>query len=87
MAEGLVMFPLLAAVIGSALMAERLVGRNAAIALLGKTFPTGGILKYQHRPLHTGRAQNGTARHHRHGFHNKPKTIDPRAAAGRVLSA
>ncbi|MEE9388321.1 MAG: MIP/aquaporin family protein [Paracoccaceae bacterium] len=35
---------LLATVIGSGIMAERLAGGNAAIALLGNTIPTGAIL-------------------------------------------
>lgn len=35
---------LLAAVVGSGIMAERLAGGNAAIALLGNTIPTGAIL-------------------------------------------
>jgi glycerol uptake facilitator-like aquaporin len=35
---------LLAAVVGSGIMAERLAGGNDAIALLGNTFPTGAIL-------------------------------------------
>ena len=35
---------LLATVVGSGIMAERLAGRNVAIALLGNTIPTGGIL-------------------------------------------
>jgi glycerol uptake facilitator-like aquaporin len=35
---------LLAAVVGSGIMAERLAGGNAAIALLGNTLPTGAIL-------------------------------------------
>ena len=35
---------LLAAVIGSGIMAERLAGGNAALALLGNTIPTGAIL-------------------------------------------
>ena len=35
---------LLATVIGSGIMAERLAGGNVAIALLGNTIPTGAIL-------------------------------------------
>jgi len=35
---------LLATVVGSGIMAERLAGGNEAIALLGNTLPTGGIL-------------------------------------------
>lgn len=35
---------LLATVVGSGIMAERLAGGNIAIALLGNTFPTGAIL-------------------------------------------
>ena len=35
---------LLAAVVGSGIMAERLAGGNAAIALLGNTLPTGAML-------------------------------------------
>ena len=35
---------LLATVVGSGIMAERLAGGNAAIALLGNTIPTGAIL-------------------------------------------
>lgn len=35
---------LLAAVVGSGIMAQRLAGGNAAIALLGNTLPTGAIL-------------------------------------------
>ncbi len=35
---------LLATVIGSGIMAERLAGGNVAIALLGNTLPTGAIL-------------------------------------------
>jgi len=35
---------LLATVIGSGIMAERLAGGNAALALLGNTLPTGAIL-------------------------------------------
>jgi glycerol uptake facilitator-like aquaporin len=43
-AEGLGAAFLLAAVIGSGIMAERLAGGNAALALLGNTIPTGAIL-------------------------------------------
>ena len=35
---------LLATVIGSGIMAERLAGGNVAVALLGNTIPTGAIL-------------------------------------------
>ena len=35
---------LLATVVGSGIMAERLAGGNMAIALLGNTIPTGAIL-------------------------------------------
>ncbi len=35
---------LLATVVGSGIMAERLAGGNVAIALLGNTIPTGAIL-------------------------------------------
>lgn len=35
---------LVATVVGSGIMAERLAGGNAAIALLGNTIPTGAIL-------------------------------------------
>ena len=35
---------LLATVVGSGIMAERLAGGNTAIALLGNTIPTGAIL-------------------------------------------
>lgn len=44
MAEWLGTFSLLATVIGSGIMAERLAGGNIAIALLGNTIPTGAIL-------------------------------------------
>lgn len=44
MAEWLGTFSLLATVIGSGIMAERLSGGNEAIALLGNTIPTGAIL-------------------------------------------
>jgi glycerol uptake facilitator-like aquaporin len=43
-AEWLGTFFLLAVVIGSGIMAERLAGGNMAIALLGNTLPTGAIL-------------------------------------------
>ncbi len=43
-AEWLGTFFLLATVIGSGIMAERLAGGNVAIALLGNTIPTGSIL-------------------------------------------
>src|SRR5437667_6866219 len=43
-AEGLGTAFLLATVIGSGIMAERLSGGNAALALLGNTLPTGAIL-------------------------------------------
>lgn len=44
MAEWLGTFFLLATVVGSGIMAERLAGGNVAIALLGNTLPTGAIL-------------------------------------------
>jgi len=44
MAEWLGTFSLLATVVGSGIMAERLAGGNDAIALLGNTIPTGAIL-------------------------------------------
>jgi glycerol uptake facilitator-like aquaporin len=44
MAEWLGTFSLLATVIGSGIMAERLAEGNVAIALLGNTIPTGAIL-------------------------------------------
>ena len=44
MAEWLGTFSLLATVIGSGIMAERLAGGNVAVALLGNTIPTGAIL-------------------------------------------
>lgn len=44
MAEWLGTFFLLATVVGSGIMAERLAGGNTAIALLGNTLPTGAIL-------------------------------------------
>ena len=43
-AEGLGTFSLLATVIGSGIMAERLADGNLALALLGNTIPTGAIL-------------------------------------------
>jgi glycerol uptake facilitator-like aquaporin len=43
-AEGLGTFFLLATVIGSGIMGERLAGGNGALALLGNTLPTGAIL-------------------------------------------
>ncbi len=44
MAEWIGTFSLLATVVGSGIMAERLAGGNVAIALLGNTIPTGAIL-------------------------------------------
>ncbi len=44
MAEALGTFSLLATVVGSGIMAERLAGGNVAVALLGNTIPTGAIL-------------------------------------------
>jgi glycerol uptake facilitator-like aquaporin len=44
LAEGLGTAILVATVIGSGIMAERLAGGNQAIALLGNTLPTGAIL-------------------------------------------
>lgn len=44
LAEGLGTAFLLATVVGSGIMAERLAGGNVAIALLGNTLPTGAIL-------------------------------------------
>ena len=44
LAEGLGTAILVAAVVGSGIMAERLAGGNEAIALLGNTIPTGAIL-------------------------------------------
>ncbi len=44
MAEWLGTFSLLATVVGSGIMAERLAEGNVAIALLGNTIPTGAIL-------------------------------------------
>ena len=43
-AEGLGTALLLAAVVGSGIMGERLAGGNEAIALIGNTFPTGAML-------------------------------------------
>ncbi len=43
-AEWIGTFSLLATVVGSGIMAERLAGGNVAIALLGNTIPTGSIL-------------------------------------------
>src|SRR5215207_4986839 len=43
-AEALGTALLVATVVGSGIMAERLAGGNAAIALLGNTIPTGAIL-------------------------------------------
>ena len=43
-AEGLGTALLVATVVGSGIMAERLAGGNQAIALLGNTIPTGAIL-------------------------------------------
>lgn len=43
-AEGLGTALLLATIVGSGIMAERLAGGNVAIALLGNTIPTGAIL-------------------------------------------
>ncbi len=43
-AEGLGTALLLATVVGSGIMAERLAGGNVALALLGNTIPTGAIL-------------------------------------------
>ena len=43
-AEGIGTMALLATVIGSGIMAERLAGGNVAVALLGNTIPTGAIL-------------------------------------------
>ncbi len=44
LAEGLGTAILVATVVGSGIMAERLAGGNLAIALLGNTIPTGAIL-------------------------------------------
>jgi glycerol uptake facilitator-like aquaporin len=44
LAEGLGTGILVATVVGSGIMAERLAGGNLAIALLGNTIPTGAIL-------------------------------------------
>ena len=43
-AEGLGTAFLLATIVGSGIMGERLAGGNVALALLGNTFPTGAIL-------------------------------------------
>src|SRR5204862_2888013 len=43
-AEGLGTAILVATVVGSGIMAERLAGGNQAIALLGNTIPTGAML-------------------------------------------
>lgn len=43
-AEWIGTFSLLATVVGSGIMAERLAGGNVAVALLGNTIPTGAIL-------------------------------------------
>src|SRR5271166_2260034 len=44
LAEGLGTAMLVATVVGSGIIAERLAGGNQAIALLGNTIPTGAIL-------------------------------------------
>jgi glycerol uptake facilitator-like aquaporin len=44
LAEGLGTAILVATVVGSGIMAERLSGGNQAVALLGNTKPTGAIL-------------------------------------------
>ncbi len=44
LAEGLGTLLLVATVVGSGIMAERLAGGNVAVALLGNTIPTGAIL-------------------------------------------
>jgi glycerol uptake facilitator-like aquaporin len=44
LAEALGTAILVATVVGSGIMAERLAGGNQAIALLGNTIPTGAIL-------------------------------------------
>jgi glycerol uptake facilitator-like aquaporin len=44
LAEGLGTLILVATVVGSGIMAERLAGGNQAVALLGNTIPTGAIL-------------------------------------------
>ena len=44
LAEGLGTAILVATVVGSGIMAEKLAGGNQAIALLGNTIPTGAIL-------------------------------------------
>ena len=43
-AEAVCTMVLLATVIGSGIMAERLAGGNVAVALLGNSIPTGAIL-------------------------------------------
>ena len=43
-AEGLGTAVLVAAVVGSGIMADKLAGGNQAVALLGNTIPTGAIL-------------------------------------------
>ena len=44
LAEGLGTAILVATVVGSGIMADRLAGGNQAVALLGNTIPTGAIL-------------------------------------------
>src|SRR5438874_3948935 len=44
LSEGLGTAILVATVVGSGIMAERLAGGNQAVALLGNTIPTGAIL-------------------------------------------
>src|SRR6185436_9694311 len=44
LAEGLGTAILVATVVGSGIMADRLAGGNQAVALLGNTLPTGAIL-------------------------------------------
>ena len=44
LSEGLGTAILVATIVGSGIMAERLAGGNQAIALLGNTLPTGAIL-------------------------------------------
>jgi hypothetical protein len=48
LAEGLGTAILVATVVGSGVMAERLAGGNQAIALFGNTIPTGAILRRHH---------------------------------------
>jgi glycerol uptake facilitator-like aquaporin len=48
-AEWLRAFSLVAVVIGSGIMADRLAGGNIALALLGNTIPTGAILVMNNR--------------------------------------